>query len=188
MERRGSVSCICVGCLRKTLRILSIYVLCGLRFEPGTSTPAYAVVTSHKFRRQFELCKSRKWVQAYTEESIWNPNSNIPEPDRPQHDATDTCAFAQQYSSSNFISLRFRLTQESIWRTLNKFCFIFINFSKNYVSGIAYAYERLQFRIQPRPDLRPSHLRTTAVVTKIFLRKHQFKLLHDGPRKSSLDP
>jgi len=76
----------------------------------------------------------------------------MPQTDRPQHDAADICVFAQQYSSCKFVSLHFHLSQEKNWRKLKKFyCSIFIKFSKNCVSGIAYAIERLQFRIDPRP-------------------------------------
>jgi hypothetical protein len=43
-----------------------------------------------------------------TLQSSLNPDLNTHEPDRPQHDCPSVCVIAQQYSSANFVSFRFR--------------------------------------------------------------------------------
>jgi hypothetical protein len=104
LELRGSVSRICLGACDKNTTILSIHESCGLRFEPCTSTPTYAVVP-HVPAPILTLQKS-----------ILNPNSRTPKPDRPQHDGDDSRVIAQQYASSTLVSLRFHLLQEKIRR------------------------------------------------------------------------
>ena len=49
------------------------------------------------------------WVQTIVQ---LNPNYNTLEPDRPQHGHTAVYVIVQQYSSVNFVSLRFHSRKE----------------------------------------------------------------------------
>jgi hypothetical protein len=53
-------------------------------------------------------------IYVYTKQTVWNPNSNTLEHERPQHDLPAAYAIAQQYSSSIFVLLPFHCRKEKI--------------------------------------------------------------------------
>jgi hypothetical protein len=57
----------------------------------------------------------------YIWESILNPNSSTPEPDRPQHVSPTACVIAQQQSSATFVSLCFVPTKRKFGVFFNNF-------------------------------------------------------------------
>jgi len=76
----------------------------------------------------------QRTVQIHEWESDWNPNCNILETDRPQHDRPATCVIAQQYSSAAVIPLHFQSREENLGAFGECYYLTFFNlFSSAYV-------------------------------------------------------
>ena len=70
-------------------------------------------------------------MHVYTQEYSLNQNSNTLEPDRPQHDGAAACVISQQYSSADFVSLRFHSSKGKSDAPFKKFhYFIYFTISK----------------------------------------------------------
>ena len=82
----------------------------------------FAVVMSRKIRHKLEqitdMAKYARQFSSYT-------NSKTVEPDRPQRDLQAACVNARQYSSANFLSLRFHSCKKTFSSSLFKF-FLFL--------------------------------------------------------------
>jgi hypothetical protein len=76
---------------------------------------------------QVIFCSSWNWVYVWSTvhlhewKSDWNPKSDTPDLDRPQHDDSAACVITQQYSSTTFIPLPYNHFESSFllwWRNL----------------------------------------------------------------------
>jgi hypothetical protein len=161
------------------LKILSICVLCGrlvwtrykhpdLRSSYVPQVPA-PIRTSQKVGNKYRhIQKSPSEIQTPTRRNLIGRSTMPPTP----------VSLPSSILPANSCHCTFIYLKKKFRLKLHKFnCFILIKIPKNCVSGFAYANERLQLRIVPRPDLRPSHLRTTEVATKVFLWQYQYELL-----------